>query len=83
VNHIAGKSNKGVQLRKIVKNEFLKNAKVDDPVKIDSLKSNAVRGLANYLMIESTNKDQRLQQFANTFAKKEASGLQPGTEINK
>ncbi len=76
VNHIAGKSKKGNQLRKIVKTEFLKNAKVDDSAKIETLKSNAIRGLANYLMIESTNKDQRLQQFANDYAKKEASGLQ-------
>lgn len=75
VQHIAGKSKKGDTIRTIVRREFQKNAKLEDPAMIDQLKSNAIRGLANYLMIESTNKDARLQKFANNFASKEASNL--------
>ena len=62
-------------LRNIVKNEFLKNANIQDPIAIENLKNNAIRGLANYLMIESTSKDQRFQQHAENFVKKEASEL--------
>lgn len=75
VQHIAGKSKKGENIRQIVRREFQKNAELTDPVKIDQLKSNAVRGLANYLMIESTSKDAKFQKFANNFASKEASDL--------
>jgi hypothetical protein len=71
VNHIAGRSAKGEKLRKILHSEFRKNANVEDPIKVESLKSNAVRGLANYLMITSTAKDPKLQQFANSYAEKE------------
>lgn len=75
VQHIAGKSKKGDNIRQIVRKEFQKNAGLTDPARIEQLKSNAVRGLANYLMIESTSKDAKLQKFANTFASKEASNL--------
>lgn len=71
VRHIAGASAKGQNIRKVLGAEFRKNAHVTDPAKVESLKSNAVRGLANYLMIESSSKDPRLQKFANTYAQKE------------
>lgn len=77
IKHIAGKSKKGIILQKIVRTEFIKNAAVEDPVKIESLKSNAVRGLANYLMIESTAKDSRLQKFSNDYVQKEAHSIKP------
>jgi hypothetical protein len=80
VQHIAGKSKKGDNIRSIVRKEFQKNAGVTDPVVIDQLKSNAIRGLANYLMIESTSKDAKLQKFANSFASKEASNLKDSEE---
>lgn len=85
VNHIAGKSKKGVALRKIVKGEFVKNAKVGDPVRIDALKSNAIRALANYLMMESANKDKKFQNIANTFTKNAADELKknPGVQLGE
>lgn len=75
VNHVAGKSNKGKALRTIVKTEFKKNSSVTDPEKILSLKSNAVRALANYLMIESANKDERFRKVASDFNQKEANTM--------
>lgn len=62
-------------LRGIVKKEFIKNAKVEDPVQVESLKSNAIRGLANYLMMESTAKDSRLQKFSTNYVQKEVDSL--------
>ena len=75
VQHIAGKSKKGQNLRSIVRAEFRKNMKQTDPAIIDNLKSNAIRGLANYLMIESTGKDKRLQTLADNYATKTAETL--------
>lgn len=75
IKHIAGKSKKGVLLQTTVKGEFRKNASVTDPVQVEALKSNAVRGLANYLMIESTAKDSRLQKFSSSYVQKEADSL--------
>lgn len=77
VQHIAGKSKKGDNIRVIVGKEFRKNAALTDPVQIEQLKSHAIRGLANYLMIEATNKDARFQKSVNNFSRKEASDLQP------
>lgn len=73
--HIAGKSKKGSNIKGIIRNEFRKNMKVTDPVLIENLKSNAIRGLANYLMMESSNKDQKLQTFANNYATKTAQEM--------
>mmetsp|Transcript_14954 Transcript_14954/g.16186 ORF Transcript_14954/g.16186 Transcript_14954/m.16186 type:complete len:110 (+) Transcript_14954:33-362(+) len=75
VQHIAGKSKKGQSLRGIIRNEFRKNMQVSDPALIENLKSNAIRGLANYLMIESTAKDKRLQTSANAYAAKSVKDI--------
>lgn len=77
IRHIAGNSAKATNLQRIVGSEFRKNAQVTDPVAIDGMKSNAIRALANYLMIESTSKDEKLQKFSAAFAKKEAGSLNP------
>ena len=79
IKHIAGKSKKGISLQRIVRSEFVKNSGVEDPAKIEQLKSNAVRGLANYLMIESTAKDSRLQKFSSDYVQKEAQSLRGDT----
>eukprot|EP01031_Cornospumella_fuschlensis_P029848 gene29848-36038_t len=71
VKHIAGRSQKGENIRRVLRHEFRKNATLEDPAKVEQLKSNAVRGLANYLMIESASKDARLGKQANIFAEKE------------
>jgi len=76
VNHIAGKSKKGQQLRKIVGGEFRKNAKEENEEKVGQLKSNAIRALANYLMIESSTKDARLQGKVTAYSNREASTLE-------
>ena len=68
VQHIAGKSAKGNQLRLIVRNEFKKNAHVEDPQVVENLKCNAIRGLSNYLMLQSFNKDSKLKSKAAAFA---------------
>jgi hypothetical protein len=75
IKHIAGRSKKGFSLQAIVRSEFIKHSKETDDIKIEQLKSNAVRGLANYLMIESASKDTRLQKFSSTYVQKEADSL--------
>lgn len=68
ISHVAGKSKKALAIRKVVSSEFKKNKKVSDPEMIDALKSNAIRGLANYLMIESSQKDERLKEKAANYS---------------
>lgn len=80
VNHVAGKSKKGYQLRRIVGGEFRKNAKVTDSDQITLLKTNAIRALANYLMIESTSRDVRFKDKAAEYTAREASSLQTTQE---
>ncbi len=75
VKHIAGDSKKGVKLRAIVRGEFKKNAAIEDPAKIEGLKSNAIKALANYLMFESSQKDARFKKLSNEFYSNESKGL--------
>lgn len=60
-----------MNLRKIVRNEFKKNKEIVDPVAVEALKSNAVRALTNYLMLESSNKDEKLKERISAFSKGE------------
>ncbi|CAM9614588.1 unnamed protein product [Discosporangium mesarthrocarpum] len=62
VDHIAAKSAKGQQLRHILRGEFEKNRDVKDQDKIDQLKGNAIRGLSNYFLHESSSNDPRLKE---------------------
>lgn len=75
VNHIAGRSSKGRKLRTIVRGEFKRNSVQTDPVVIEGLKSNAIKALANYLMLESAQKDPRFKMTSNNFTKRESDGL--------
>jgi hypothetical protein len=75
VSHVAGKSKKGDQLRLIVGKEFRKNAAVADPLAIEALKSNGVRALANYLMMESTTRDDKFKNQVAKFTSKEAESI--------
>ncbi|KAH9259423.1 hypothetical protein BASA81_002466 [Batrachochytrium salamandrivorans] len=60
VRHSAGvHSPKSRELRNVVKREFLKNAKVEDEVKLSELKHNGVRALSNYLLMQAAQKDGR------------------------
>lgn len=82
VKHMAGKSSKATALNRIISAEFKKNAKIIDEDKIEALKSNAVRGLSNYLMIESSSKDERFQKHSKAFVKREVDSLR-SAEIEK
>jgi hypothetical protein len=75
INHIAGKSQKGQTLKRVVGGEFRKNSEVKDPAQLDALKGNAVRALSNYLMMESATKDDKFKEKIGTFASKEAASL--------
>ena len=82
VKHIAGNSAKGLQLNKIIRNEFKKNKDATDNDIIEKLKSNAVRGLSNYLMMESSAKDERFQKHSTSFVRREAESLRENKETN-
>jgi hypothetical protein len=58
-----------------VRKEFHKNRDEKDPVKIDMLKTGAVRALSNYLVLESSAKDNKLQQRALRYAKDQAETI--------
>jgi hypothetical protein len=75
VNHIAGKSAKGDNLRKIVGNEFRKNAGLKDPDQIASHKGNAMRALSNYLMLESLSKDKKFKEKASSYNDRELKSV--------
>ncbi len=78
VQHIAGKSSpKSLKLKSIVRQEFKKHALISDEALIDQLKSNAVKGLANYLMLESSMKDERISKNASNYMKSERESIQP------
>ncbi|KAJ1407032.1 hypothetical protein B484DRAFT_307577, partial [Ochromonadaceae sp. CCMP2298] len=62
IKHIAGNSKKAAALQQVVRIEFKRNAAVAEEAAVEKLKSNAVRGLSNYLMMESSSKDERFQK---------------------
>jgi len=75
VKHVAGNSKKAWSLKGIVGKEFRKNAGVTDPVLVEALKGNAVRALANFLMMESAAKDDKFKSRVATFASNEVASL--------
>ena len=77
IDHVAGKSAKGIKVRNIVRQEFKKNAEVKDPQAVEVLKSHAIRGLANFLMLESANKDLKFKNKVNEFTKSETERKNP------
>ena len=62
-------------MQRVVHREFKNNSKETDSTRIEYLKSNAIRGLANYLMMESTAKDARFRQSTQNYANKAAASL--------
>jgi hypothetical protein len=48
---------------------------------IESLKSNAVRGLANYLMMEASTKDARLHSLSQSYNSKEAESIRKDKSV--
>ena len=75
VKHISGKSKKSQAITRIVRNEFKKNAHLRDEEVIEKLKSNAIRGLSNYLMMESSSKDARFQKHSKDYIKREVEAI--------
>lgn len=75
IKHISGKSKKSEAVSRIVRNEFKKHAALEDEAAIEKLKSNAIRGLSNYLLMESSSKDERFQKHATTYIKREADSI--------
>ena len=60
VRHVApGESSKAIALR------FKLHDREEDPTKIETLKSNAIRALSNYMLYQSAQKDTHLQKAMN------------------
>lgn len=74
-------SPKGSQIRLIIKKEFLKNKNEIDPIRIESLKGNAIRALTNYLMMESSLKDNKFKQHMKNLNTKEVEYLKNHTKV--
>ena len=76
IQHIAGKSSpKSLKLKILVSKEFKKNGSIVDATQIDMLKSNAIKGLANYLMLESSMKDEKVSRNARNYMKSEIDSI--------
>lgn len=68
VRHVApGSSAKSTALRTMVRTQFQVNANETDEVKLEAMKANAVRGLANYMLYESGAKDAQLSKAMDKF----------------
>jgi hypothetical protein len=73
INATTKQSPKGLKLRSIVREEFKKNRHVTNPADIVALKSNAIRALSNYLILESGGKDARFRERLQKFNESERS----------
>jgi|TARA_B100000795_G_scaffold245073_1_gene209981 hypothetical protein len=62
---LGGRSAKGIALRTMVKAEFVKNKSETDELKIIEQKNAAMRALSNYLIHQSSTKDERLAANIN------------------
>ena len=62
---IGGRSAKGIAMRSMIKTEFAKNKEETDEVKIAEQKNAAIRALSNYLIYQSSAKDERLAANVN------------------
>lgn len=80
IKHISGKSKKSAAITSIVRSEFKKNAAVKDEAVVEKLKSNAIRGLSNYLMMESSAKDERFQKHSQAYVKREVDSIRNHTD---
>ena len=63
---MAGNSAKGNHLRAVVRGEFKRNKDEEDPDKVAQLKTDAIRGLTNYLVYQASEKDDRLKTNIDT-----------------
>ena len=62
VKHIAGTGPKSNTIKITIRKEFENHRHVTDPIKIEELKSGAIRGLSNYLVYSSAAKDKRIKK---------------------
>ena len=83
VKHVAGNSKKATNLKTIVGKEFRKNAAIKDPAVVEALKGNAVRALANFLMMESASKDEKFKERVAKFASNEAESIRDDKDPHK
>ncbi|GAB9473238.1 hypothetical protein Gpo141_00010393 [Globisporangium polare] len=72
--HIGGTSKKGSAIKSLIRREFEKARDETDPEKIEGLKTNAIRGLSNYLVLANSSKDKQLQNAMKTQQPEAASG---------
>lgn len=79
VQHIAGNSSKGQNIRRVLRMEFKKHKAVNDAEHIEALKANAVRGLSNYLMMEAASKDTRFQDKMRSFVSGQMADMKVDT----
>jgi hypothetical protein len=56
IQHFAGNSSKGHAIRSLVRQEFRKHTKENNPEQIERLKQNAATSLANYLALQNIAK---------------------------
>ena len=68
VRHVApGHSPKAIALRSTVRMQFAQNRNETDPGKVETQKAAAVRALANYMLYESSTKDEKMSQAMTRF----------------
>jgi hypothetical protein len=55
-------------MRAMTKTEFAKNRDEEDEDKLENMKGGAIRALSNYLLYESSAKDDKLVKAMNSFS---------------
>jgi hypothetical protein len=53
---------KAKNIRTVLRSQFELNRDCEDPEKLEDLKGNAIRGIANYITITNSSRDKRLNQ---------------------
>jgi hypothetical protein len=74
-NHVASDSPKGRFIRSSIRSSFKKHMHITDPTLMESLRGNAIRALANYLMAETGLKDEKMKRSIDSYSARELDSV--------
>lgn len=74
-HHIGSNSAKGRAIKAGIRSSFKAHRGVEDPAEVERLKGTAIRALANYVLAESSLKDDRMKGSVTKFTSSENSSL--------
>ena len=86
VKHIApGSSPKNVALKAMIRTQFHSNKNLEDETAVENAKGAAIRGLANYMVLAASLKDERggLRKRSEDFLKAETGEINTSDNQHK